>query len=249
MEILSLLASIITGLVLGMIINILADTLPNESKPVCTHCTGDIAIRDYLLIQPCSYCGGHRRWRFWVIIVFFATLGAVFWRFPPERVGLWWGLILMAYFGIVFVIDMEHKLILRPTSIAGVLICGYLGWSLHGTKFTLLGGLAGFGIMLVLYYLGILFARGVSRRRGEAVDEVALGFGDVTLSFILGLLLGWPGISAGLLFGVLIGGLGSGIYLLIQKFGRGYEEFTAIPYAPFLLLSAAWLIFVLPVAP
>jgi leader peptidase (prepilin peptidase)/N-methyltransferase len=162
---------------------------------------------------------------------------------------MWGGLILMAYFGVVFVIDMEHKLILRQTNVAGVLICGYLGWRMHGVQATLLGGAAGFGIMLVLYYFGVLFTRALSRRREESVDEVALGFGDVSLSLILGLLLGWPGITAGLFFAVLAGGLGSGIYLLVNKLTKGYEDFTAIPYAPFLLFGAVVLIFVLPPAP
>jgi leader peptidase (prepilin peptidase)/N-methyltransferase len=100
--------------------------------------------------------------------------------------------------------------------------------------------------MLVLFYFGILFTRILSRKRGEPMDEVALGFGDVILSLILGLLLGWPGITAGLFFAVLAGGLGSGIYLLVNKLTKGYENFTAIPYAPFLLLGAVLLIFILP---
>ena len=177
------------------------------------------------------------------------AFGGVFSILPPERVGTWWGLVLMAYFGVVFVIDLEHKLILRSTSLVGVLVCGYLGWIMHGIKNTLLGGLAGFGIMLVLFYFGIVFTKIVSRKRREPVDEVALGFGDVTLSFILGLLLGWPGITAGLFFAVLAGGLGGGIYLVVNKLTRGYKKFTAIPYAPFLLLGAALLVFILPTAP
>ena len=120
---------------------------------------------------------------------------------------------------------------------------------MHGIKDTLFGGGAGFGIMLALYYFGVLFTRLLSRRREEPMDEVALGFGDVNLSLILGLLLGWPGITAGLFFAVLAGGLGSGIYLLVNKLTRGYENFTAIPYAPFLLFGAMILIFVLPSAP
>ncbi len=123
--------------------------------------------------------------RFWIVLVAYMAFGGVFSIHPPERVGTWWGLVLMAYFGVVFVIDLEHKLILRSTSLVGVLVCGYLGWIMHGIKNTLLGGLAGFGIMLVLFYFGIVFTKVVSRKQIEPVDEVALGFGDVTLSFIL----------------------------------------------------------------
>ena len=246
MQILSLLATIITGLTLGLAVNLFADILPDDGKLICIHCGADQSIGEYLLFQQCSYCRGKQRLRFWVVIAIFVSLGVVFWILPPERVGTWWGLILMGYFGVVFVIDLEHKLILRSTSIAGIILCGYLGWTMHGVKDTLLGGLAGFGIMLVLFYFGILFTRILSRKRGEPMDEVALGFGDVILSLILGLLLGWPGITAGLFFAVLAGGLGSGIYLLVNKLTKGYENFTAIPYAPFLLLGAVLLIFILP---
>ena len=247
MQILSLFATIITGLALGLVINLLSDMLPEDRKPECSHCGADQEIKNYLLLKPCEYCWGKQRMRFWVVLAVYVALAVVFWFFPPERLGLWRGLLLMAYFGVVFIIDMEHRLILRSTSIVGVLICGYLGWRMHDLKDTLLGGLAGFAIMLALYYFGILFTKILSRRREEPVDEVALGFGDVNLSLILGLLLGWPGITAGLFFAVFAGGLGSGIYILINKLTGGYENFTAIPYAPFLLFSAAALIFVLPV--
>jgi leader peptidase (prepilin peptidase)/N-methyltransferase len=158
-------------------------------------------------------------------------------------------LVLATYFGVVLVIDLEHKLILHPTSVAGVFICGFLGWKMHGLAITAFGALGGFAIMFALYYLGIAFTKLISRMRGETLDEIALGFGDVILSFILGLLLGWPGITAGLVFAVLAGGLGSGLYLLVNKLSKQYQSFTAIPYAPFLLLGAAILIFVLPFSP
>jgi prepilin signal peptidase PulO-like enzyme (type II secretory pathway) len=249
MHILLMLATIILGLGLGFAVNLLADTLPDESKPICIHCSAEWELGDYLLLRSCAYCRRMRPTRFWIVLVAYMAFGGVFSILPPERVGTWWGLVLMAYFGVVFVIDLEHKLILRSTSLVGVLVCGYLGWIMHGIKNTLLGGLAGFGIMLVLFYFGIVFTKVVSRKRREPVDEVALGFGDVTLSFILGLLLGWPGITAGLFFAVLAGGLGGGIYLVVNKLTRGYKKFTAIPYAPFLLLGAALLVFILPTAP
>lgn len=252
MQFFSLAATIILGLALGLLTNYFADTLPATGrlgKPVCGHCHENLAVKDYSLFKPCGTCGKLRPVRFWVVLAVYAIAAVLFWANPPQRVGVRGGLILVAYFGTVFVIDLEHKLILRPTSAAGMLICGFLGWKMHGAKETFLGGGAGFSIMLVLYYLGVLFAKFLSRKRDEPIDEVALGFGDVILSFILGLLLGWPGITAGLFFAVLAGGLGSGIYILVNKLTKEYKPFTAIPYAPFLLLGAAILIFVLPVTP
>ena len=105
------------------------------------------------------------------------------------------------------------------------------------------GGLAGFGIMLALFYLGFLFVKWLSKLRGREIEEDALGFGDVMLSGVLGLLLGWPGIAAGLVIAVLLGGLGGIVTLAIMLIRRKYQAFTAIPYGPFLILAAAVLLF------
>ncbi len=99
--------------------------------------------------------------------------------------------------------------------------------------------------MLGLYLLGELFARYMARRRGLDSSEVALGFGDVNLGGILGLMLGWPVVIACLLFAILIGGLisaGLVVWMLLRK---DYKPFTAIPYAPFLILSGSILLYML----
>jgi len=152
----------------------------------------------------------------------------------------------MVYFALVAVIDIEHRLILHPVSLVGAVLGAISGTVLHGFLPTLLGGAAGFAIMLVLYLLGVVFLKWVSRRRGEPVDEVALGFGDVNLGGINGLLLGWPGIIAGLFLAILIGGLISGLYLVYQLVRRRYRAFAALPYGPFLILSVLYLVYLFP---
>ena len=57
MQILSLFATIITGLGLGLVVNLLSDSLPAGGKPACIHCGAEWAIRDYIRLQPCAYCG------------------------------------------------------------------------------------------------------------------------------------------------------------------------------------------------
>ena len=139
--------------------------------------------------------------------------------------------------------DIEYRLILQPVSIFGAVVTLLIGIKLHGWLATLIGGAAGFVIMLFLYYLGELFARWVSKRRGQEIEEVALGFGDVNLSAVLGLLLGWPGITAGLILAIFLAGIFSGFYLLVAKLGKRYQQYTAIPYAPFLIIGSLLLIF------
>ena len=159
------------------------------------------------------------------------------WFYPPERLGFLISVALFTYFAIVCVIDIEHRLILNPVSLTGVVIAGSIGFWMHGWQQTLLGGVAGFLIMLGLYYFGYLFAKGLGKLRGQPIDEDALGFGDVNLSGVIGLLLGWPGITAGLVFAILLGGAGSIFVMVYTLLARRYQAFQAIPYGPFLVLA------------
>ena len=138
---------------------------------------------------------------------------------------------------LIAIIDIEHRLILHMTSIAGAIIGLGIGIHLHGIIPTLIGGAVGFGVMLAFYFLGEVFVRFMSKRRNETIEEVALGFGDVNLAGITGLLLGWPGIILGLLFTILAGGLISLLIVVIMLVRRQYKAFSAIPYGPFLILS------------
>ncbi len=108
---------------------------------------------------------------------------------------------------------------------------------------SLLGGVVGFGIMWLIYQLGVLIIKLVNRRRGQPVNDVALGFGDVNLSGVLGLMLGFPLILVGLVVAVLVGGLVSLVYILFMLVTRRYQAFAALPYGPFLVLGAALIVY------
>jgi leader peptidase (prepilin peptidase)/N-methyltransferase len=163
--------------------------------------------------------------------------------FPPIYIEWVLAMIIFTYLGLVFIIDFEHRLILHPVSFVGGVIFLIMGIFLNGWKITIFGFLAGFGIMYALYLLGILFGKFMAKRRGQEIDEIALGFGDVTLSTILGLLLGWPRIGVTLFFAIILGGVFSGFFLFFSVITRRYKAFTAIPYAPFIIISGIILIY------
>jgi prepilin signal peptidase PulO-like enzyme (type II secretory pathway) len=56
-------------------------------------------------------------------------------------------------------------------------------------------------------------------------------------------MMGWPGITAGLILAILLAGMASAVYLLIQIIAHRYKVFSSIPYAPFLVLGSAILLF------
>ena len=172
------------------------------------------------------------------------------WLQPSLKIGYGLGLLLIAYFGLVFVIDMEHRLILHPTSIFGALLGLVVGFISNGPVLTLLGGLGGFLIMLALYYFGVLFSRLRANRlraRGQdADDEEALGAGDVILAAVLGFILGWPLVWFCLLLGIMLGGVFGLLLLFFLLSVRKYREnvfMVFMPYGPSFILSAFLIIF------
>ena len=167
-----------------------------------------------------------------------------------ESFHFWLGYPVMVYLIIVATIDIEHRLVLRPLSIAGLVLCTAAGIIIHGWLDTLIGGAVGFIIMWLLYQFGRLFSRRRAKRMGlEQPDgEEALGSGDVTMATILGLLLGWPLIWGGLLLGILLAGAFSLLLVFILLASKKYKEKALnlfIPYVPFFIIAAI-LLFYLP---
>jgi len=242
----SLLIPVILGLAAGYFVNYVSDVLPftrRLSQPACLNCNENILWKDYLLLHACNSCGHKRKPRTYYVLIIFLAATVYIWVAPPERVNFILAYILLPYLGIVFVIDLEHRLIMHPVSYTGAVLGLVIGIYAHGLVPTFLGGAFGFGSMLLLYYLGEVFTKYMSRRRGEVIDEVALGFGDVNLCGVTGLLLGWPVILAGLLFTIFAGGVGSLLVIAYLFIRKRYNAFTPIPYAPFLILSVLFYLY------
>jgi leader peptidase (prepilin peptidase)/N-methyltransferase len=232
---------ILLGWIAGWLVNYLSDVLPvtrRFSQPTCPNCQTPFPWKDYLLLGNCRGCGRKRGARTLTVQAVLTVAPVLLWIFPRQHFPFALAFLLLVYLAIVMVIDIEHRLVLHPVSLAGALLGFGMGLFLHGLLPTLIGGAAGFGVMWVFYYAGGWYVRWMAKRRGLSTDEVALGFGDVNLSGILGLLLGWPSIVLGLFLAIVIGGVVSlGIILGTLALKR-YRAFTAIPYAPFLVLSA-----------
>lgn len=235
------------GLIGAWIVNYLSDVLPCFRKittPTCPECQKALDWRSYIILSPCRACGARPSIRHWVVVIALPILAVGLHYFPPAVFGTLGGLLWLAYFGLIVVIDLEHRLILHPVSLVGGVLGIIFGMRAHGVVNTLVGGVAGFGIMLGFYYLGELFIRWISRRRGEEFQEVALGFGDVNLSGVMGLILGWPGVVGGLIFAIITGGVISGLYLLYQLLRKKYQAYQALPYGPFIILGTLALLYI-----
>jgi leader peptidase (prepilin peptidase)/N-methyltransferase len=126
----------------------------------------------------------------------------------------------------IFAVDLEHHLILDIA-----IYPAYVGLVLIALVFdhkALVGMLFGVvlcgGLFLIFYAAGWLLYR-----------QEALGFGDVKLAVLVGLLVGWPGVTTMLVLAALFGAAVSVVLL-----GQGSAtRHTFIPYGVFLALGAA----------
>jgi leader peptidase (prepilin peptidase) / N-methyltransferase len=232
---------VIIGGLIGVVINYLADVLPrsrNFARPVCPKCETPYSLRGYLISFRCATCGARPSVRYFIVMILSIIISVLSTIYPFDKLNFWSMIPIIIFLGLILVIDIEHRVVLIQTSIAGIVLFFVYGIIINGLLITLIGGAAGLVIMLFFYYFGILFNKILGKIRNQTIDEVALGFGDVYVCTFLGLLTGWPLIVGTILLGILASGVFSIIYLVFKVLSRKYEAFTAIPYAPFLILGA-----------
>ncbi|HEY7107329.1 MAG TPA: A24 family peptidase [Acidimicrobiia bacterium] len=137
-------------------------------------------------------------------------------------------LVLAAALVTLSAIDLEHYIlpnrIVYPLALAMVVLLGVasigdddLGAFTRG----LLGGVVAFAVFFIVHM----------------VSPRGMGFGDVKLSFVLGLSLGWLGwgeVLLGLFLGFLYGAL-VGIVLIVTRIRRRDQQ---LPFGPFLAAGA-----------
>ena len=228
---------VFTGLSVGSFLNVLADRLPAGVSIVhppsrCPHCMRRVASLDlvpffnYLWLRGrCRYCKAHIPVRLPLVE---AATGAVF-----ASVVLTEGLTLVSLslivsssiFIAIAVMDLETRLILNRVllpSLAIVLALYPLGFGassgvVEAYLSALLGGVAGFLILLLVYLVA-------------ALAGSDLGEGDVKLGALMGVATGFPHV-----FGALIAGfVTSGVVALFLVGVLRRSRKDAIPFGPFL---------------
>jgi prepilin signal peptidase PulO-like enzyme (type II secretory pathway) len=240
---------LLIGFILGTIVNLLADSLPQDRRPRRFHCPYCGADRPILawsgLIsflsgnRTCRYCGKPQEWRAPLVEIGMAVGAYLIYQTNSSPRIFIPGLIVFFIYLLIIVIDIEHRLILHIVSGPSAIVVFFLSF-LHPDRDwqeSILGGLAGFFSFLLLYFLGQLFAIVMGRLRGTQIDEVAFGFGDVTLAGVIGLTVGWPAVVVALILGIILAGIFSFLYIFIRMFFKRYSAFTAIPYGPFITLG------------
>jgi leader peptidase (prepilin peptidase)/N-methyltransferase len=246
----------LVGLYVGLYLNLAVDLVPAK-KPMrplragCRNCLDASTSRPKLPVLPwvvrgagrprrsghagrrCGVCGERVSVRYQVVELACAALfAAAAIRFGADA-ALPAYLVFFTCLLVVSVIDLEHSIIpnriVYPTIFVAVPLLA-LAAVAKGDVGRLWIALAGGGIAFAVLFVVHL------------VSPESMGFGDVRLSFILGLFLGWLSMShvvAGLFIGFVLGAV---VGLLLMVSGRRGRK-DSVPFGPFLAGGAAVAVF------
>jgi prepilin signal peptidase PulO-like enzyme (type II secretory pathway) len=260
--------SILSGLLLGLVVNLAADSLSTHAPldgqkirfspgaPVCPACgkpRSPVAWSGLLALlsgrRHCPSCSAPLSWRHVLVELALIALGILVWTPLGAQVVPSASLakILYTLYGailiLVLVTDIEHRLVPHAVMLPAIglaLLAAFVNPAWDSPTRALLGGALGLICGLAMYGGGALFARLLGRLRGEPISETAFGFGDVTLLTFLGLVVGAPEILLALCIGVLGGGVCALAILIVRgRIRKQHALLTTIPYAPFLILGGA----------
>jgi len=239
MEIVLIILFAILGLVVGSFLNVCIDRLPQNKSIAfppshCEACQHKLAARDlipvfsYLRLRGrCRYCQASiPRKLMWVELATAVIFALLYWHYGlSAELG-----VLIFYsclFIVIFVIDLEHSLILNKVVYPGMIVALLLSlypWPWFSESlgmrvaYAALGGAIGFVIFLLI----ALVSRG------------GMGWGDVKLAALIGLATGFPMVFVAIIMAAILGGIVAVALMIAKK--RGRREM--IPFGPFLAVAA-----------
>lgn len=254
MDTFAIILSAIAGLLIGGVINALSDDLPPEEIELKLPHYPDgtprepiawLGILAFLLGKRTSPTGSKLSWRHPLTEIVTAALFAYVvatYGFSGRSLYFMGNIAILM---LITVIDLEHRLILFvvviPAAVYALIGAAIVGPEISdGIKFTdyLIGGAVGFAIFFLMYMGGVLFNSIMSRQRGEEIEEVAFGYGDVMLATLSGFMLGWQALLFAITIAVFAGGIGALLFLAFRLFVSGeYEMFTALPYGQYIVFG------------
>ena len=244
MSSLLILLFVLLGLFVGSFLNVCIDRLPQGQSIIrppshCASCNRRLGILEliplfsYLWLRGrCRYCQAPIPIRLPIVEGVTALIFALlYWKYGLEaQLGI--VLVYTCILIIIFVIDLEHQLVLNKVTYPSMIIA--FGLSMLSPEIAevtpLVGGTIGRLVSSVIGgAIGLAFMTLplIIYRRG-------MGIGDIKLGALVGLMTGYPLVFVALLISVIGGGLISVILLAFKIRGRK----DPIPFAPFMAASA-----------
>jgi prepilin signal peptidase PulO-like enzyme (type II secretory pathway) len=209
------------GLLAGWVVNLAADTLPQECPARGRRYTAIPGPACVLLRTTNSTAVDSRPVSRYLTVLFIAVALAMVtylrhgWTLEALMVAT-----LAWFFLTVAVIDLEHRRVLNRLLIwaCPVILLWIVATDQPGLRLALLGAAVGFGLFLLL----------------AMAWPGGLGMGDVKLAGVIGLATGLSGVFTALVVCFITGGIAALAVLIGARFRRG----QTMAYAPYLVLGA-----------
>lgn len=223
---------LIGGLIIGSFLNVIICRIPDinsiiSTRSHCVKCKTKLAWYDLiplfsyiLLAQKCRYCGKQISWQYPLVELGTGLLFVlIYFYFGLSLVTCYLSLVT-CFMMVIFVYDMYHQEILDEVIYPIIVISTVYLLFNSSIDFTnkLIG--AGFGLGFILAIFLITKGKGI-------------GFADIKLALLIGLILGWPLAVCSIFLAFIIGAI-IGIYLI--KFG-GKTWKSAVAFGPFLIIG------------
>lgn len=217
------------GLLVGVVVNVLADDLPRRQRPSLPHChtcQRPYPLWQWLGVGRCAQCGAQLRWRVPLVVGATAVLFAILPSLIAHPVDLLVNALYTAVFILIIVTDLEHRLILDVVTIPTTLLAIALSLVVTDNSWqsALLGTAVGLGFFALIYWGAQLI---------YGAGSAAFGLGDVKLAMAMGAMLGFHRVLFAYVLGILLGGAVSLLVLLLRRNRRLY-----LPYGQYLAIAA-----------
>jgi prepilin signal peptidase PulO-like enzyme (type II secretory pathway) len=236
----------IFGLIVGSFLNCVIYRMSKEESFIsghsyCPKCKHNLYFWDLFPVISYLFLGGKCRYckepiscqyplvellTASLLTFIYCTLGPVsgFLSYGFFEIVFWW--IMTSFFVIIFVFDWKYYLI--PDEITYSAIILSIFWIIYSFCARAVSGgeLLGFVLSAIGSSLFFFFLWFFSKGK-------AMGFGDVKLAFLIGLILGWPSILVGLFLAFALGAI-IGLALIALK-KKGFK--SEVPFGPFLVVG------------
>lgn len=249
----------LVGLCVGSFLNVVIDRIPNKesiiySRSYCDKCKKKLSWQElipifsfFVLKRKCKSCKTLISWQYPIVEL---TTGLIFsitylflisnFQFPisnqilnPNFQSIYhlsfiiYHLLIVSSLIAIFVTDLKYGII--PDKILAFMLVILLPYSVFFSNNFLLNYV--FSALGAFAFFSLLFL--ITKGKG-------MGLGDVKLAFVMGLILGFPGIIVALYVAFLTGAIVSIILVLWGKksFGK-----STIPFAPFMVFGTFTVMF------
>jgi leader peptidase (prepilin peptidase)/N-methyltransferase len=250
----------IFGLFVGSFLNVLVDRLPRNENVIkgrsyCESCKKELKWYDLvpvlsfvILNGKCRFCKAELSLYYPIIELTTGVMFALTYAFsisnfqflisneiqnpnsliinPLSLITMIYYLLIVSSFIVIFFSDLKYGII--PDKILwSSIVVPFLYLFIVNPPSLIVNLLCGIGAFLFFIIISVVFS--------ILTKKESMGGGDIKLTFLLGLFLGFPNIIVGLYLAFLTGAL-AGIILIIWK-KKSFRGAT-LPFGPFLILGA-----------